>query len=156
MNFLTKSFYSNLIITASVDIMEFYSHENFMKLPWNEINFFSSKSNRSLSWFHDNFKRKWIFILRSFSHLWDCYWHTVWILQNFTPIENIFCAVIYLVTSLVKTLLSRDFCQKCIFWRRVDFLIIYIKSDVTKYVHSMAIFLQNFIFMTFQPKFREI
>ena len=45
--------------------------------------------------------------------------HTLWKLQKFTLTEKIFRQIAYLVISLVKVLLSRNFCQKRVrvkFW----------------------------------------
>ena len=44
--------------------------------------------------------------------MWKSY--TVWKLLKFTVIEKISCEIKSLVTSLVKTLLSRIFCQKSV------------------------------------------
>ena len=39
---------------------------------------------------------------------------TLWKLRKFTLTEKIFRQITYLVISLVKLLLSRNFCQKCV------------------------------------------
>ena len=40
--------------------------------------------------------------------------NTLWKLRKFTLTEKIFRQITYLVISLVKLLLSRNFCQKCV------------------------------------------
>ena len=42
------------------------------------------------------------------------YTHCMWKLRKFTLTEKIFRQITYLVISLVKLLLSRNFCQKCV------------------------------------------
>ena len=52
---------------------------------------------------------------------------TLWKLRKFTLTEKIFRQITYLVISLVKLLLSRNFCQKCV---RVNFRNFHTVSNI--------------------------
>ena len=60
---------------------------------------------------------------------------TLWKLQKFNLTEKKFSQINYLGISLVKTLLSRNFCQKCV---RLEYSIFncgnYLEVHMEKYV----------------------
>ena len=70
--------------------------------------------------------------------------YTVWKNEKFTLTAKIIRQIISLVISLVKTLLSRNFCQKCV---RVNFSVFH-----TLRVWKIEVFDKNFVKATFLLK----
>ena len=84
-------------------------------------------------------------------------YHTLWKLQKFALTKKIFRQINYLVISLGKTLLSRNFCQK---WVRVNFsnTLCITTWKLFREIHSHTFFDKNFVKATFLLKswFHEI
>ena len=111
-NLISRNFFQchSAVRYHSVEIMEFYCHHFSAKIPWNQL--FTKELYSRVIW------RKIIYVVVNFSFFhtvglqsvvkWRIYFHQ----------KNISSHQLLKIISLLKTLVSRNFCQKC---ERVNF-----------------------------------
>ena len=102
-----------------VEIMGIFSRLTLFSQKIRESNCFKEVTTAQ-SWFHE-IKFWWVRENFLFFHtLWQFYSHsvTVWKNAKFSLTKRIFREINSLVTSLVKPLISRNFCQKV--WERIS------------------------------------
>ena len=94
----------SLCHSVTLEITQFYCHATVFTQKFRQINVLLQ--NFTINWF-DGKKFTWQWISRFSTH-------TLWKLRNFTLTEKKIRQITYLVISLVKLLISRNFCQKCV------------------------------------------